>query len=344
MKRARLEQILNRFPEMKIAVLGDLFLDKWLQIDRSLDEVSRETGLTAYQVVSKRIYAGAGGTVLSNLAALEVGELLSVGFVGDDGEGCDLLRLLKRLHVNTEHVAVSDQVMTPTYTKPVFMLPEGEKEINRLDYKNTRPTPVELEEQMIRSIWEVAEKVDVVIALDQLEEEGCGVLTPRVRRELSEIASRYPQLIIYADSRAFGQEFQNMIIKCNDIEVSKIYMPEVSERLPLEQVGRFLERLATETRGRVFITCGEKGVLVHQDGAIKLVPTVPQGGKIDIVGAGDACTSGIVTTLCAGGSDEEAAFVGNLVSSVTIQVIGTTGVATRQQVLARYDDHAAHWR
>jgi len=72
-----------------------------------------------------------------------------------------------------------------------------------------------------------------------------------------------------------------------------------------------------------------------------LVPAVPlpPGTKIDIVGAGDACTSGIVTTLCAGGSPEEAAFVGNLVASNTIQVIGTTGTTTRGQVVATYDKY-----
>ena len=85
MERQRLELILDGFPKLRIAVVGDFFLDKWLEIDRSLDELSLETKLTAYQVVAKRCYAGASGTVLSNLAALEVGELYALGFVGDDG-------------------------------------------------------------------------------------------------------------------------------------------------------------------------------------------------------------------------------------------------------------------
>jgi sugar/nucleoside kinase (ribokinase family) len=45
--------------------------------------------------------------------------------------------------------------------------------------------------------------------------------------------------------------------------------------------------------------------------------------------------SGIVAALCCGASHVEAAQVGNLVASITIQQIGTTGTATRAQVLDR---------
>ena len=125
MERQRLKAILDKFPRLRIAVVGDFFLDKWLEIDRNLDEASLETGLTAYQVVVKRCYAGAAGTVLSNLAALEVGKLYALGFLGDDGEAYEMLRILQGLGVNTDSLFKSDKVMTPTYTKPVFQLQSG---------------------------------------------------------------------------------------------------------------------------------------------------------------------------------------------------------------------------
>ena len=46
--------------------------------------------------------------------------------------------------------------------------------------------------------------------------------------------------------------------------------------------------------------------------------------------------AGIVSALCCGATPVEAALVGNLVASITIQQIGTTGTATREQVLGRY--------
>ncbi len=340
MNFSRLEEILNKFPSEKIAVVGDFFLDKWLTVDRDLDEISIETGLTAYQVVSKRIFAGAAGTVLANLATLEIGELYAIGFVGDDGEGFELVKDLNSKNVNTDYLMKSTKVMTPTYTKPMFRQDGKETETNRLDFKNTSKTPAELEDFVIESLWKVAENVKAIIALDQLVDEGYGVLTPRVRQALTEISLKYSDLIIYADSRAFINKFENMIIKCNDLEVMKICGDTSGEKQDMETVKQNTVKLSEKTSKKVFVTCGEKGVLaMTNDGNVKLVETIPQTGEIDIVGAGDACTAGIVSTLCAGATAEEAAFVGNLASSITIQVIGTTGTASRKQILQRYEDY-----
>ena len=347
MERQRLKEILDQFPKLRIAVVGDFFLDKWLEIDRGLDEPSLETGLTAYQVVAKRCYAGAAGTVLSNLAALETGKLYALGFLGDDGEGYEMIRILRGLGVNTDALFTSGEVMTPTYTKPVFRREDGLEESNRLDHRNIKPTPLNLEQKIIDAVWNIAPQVDALIALDQLTHEGYGVLTPRIRKELAKLGEQYPKLVLYADSRAFIKHFHNMIIKCNNIEAVKLSCSsgdqDVHERAAnLGEVENCLLSLAKLSGRPVFITCGSKGVMVPaEDGRSVLVPGVslPPDTRIDIVGAGDACSSGIVTTLCAGGSPQEAAFVGNLVAANTIQVIGTTGTASRSQVLALYDEY-----
>src|SRR5881398_1725490 len=92
-----IEHILSTIPGRTIGVLGDLFLDRYLDIDPALNEPSVETGLTAYQVVRVRSYPGAVGTVINNLAALGVGHIYPIAFVGDDGEGYELRQALKRM-------------------------------------------------------------------------------------------------------------------------------------------------------------------------------------------------------------------------------------------------------
>jgi sugar/nucleoside kinase (ribokinase family) len=72
------------------------------------------------------------------------------------------------------------------------------------------------------------------------------------------------------------------------------------------------------------------------------VPAVPVKGEIDIVGAGDSTSAGTVSALCSGANLVEAAQVGQLVASITVQQIGTTGVATREQVLRRLHE-ATQW-
>ena len=82
MKRERLEQLLARFRTLRITVVGDLFLDRWYEIDESLNSPSLETGLTVYHVVKKRSAPGAAGTVLNNLSDMGVGTLRAVSMVG----------------------------------------------------------------------------------------------------------------------------------------------------------------------------------------------------------------------------------------------------------------------
>ena len=87
MEEKRLKEIFAKLPDIRIAVVGALFMDKWLSVDRNLDEPSVETGLTAYQVVGQRTKPGAAGTVLGNLSALGIGSLYAVSLLGEDGHG-----------------------------------------------------------------------------------------------------------------------------------------------------------------------------------------------------------------------------------------------------------------
>src|SRR5438128_3732911 len=93
----RLEHILDRIPGLEIAVLGDLFLDRYLDIDDRLTEPSIETGLAAYQVVRVRPSPGAAGTVINNLVALGVMLVRPIAVIGDDGEGYELCQALRNM-------------------------------------------------------------------------------------------------------------------------------------------------------------------------------------------------------------------------------------------------------
>ena len=114
----RLRDLVLRFRACRIAVLGDFFLDKYLDVDPALAEVSLETGKTAHQVVSVRCSPGAAGTVVNNLAALGAGEVHALGFTGDDGEGYELRRALQRLGCDVRALFTADDRFTPTYLKP----------------------------------------------------------------------------------------------------------------------------------------------------------------------------------------------------------------------------------
>lgn len=340
MNEARLRELLDGFPKIRIAVIGDFFLDKWLLIDRSLDEPSLETGLIAYQVAGKRLAPGAAGTVTNNLAALGVEKICAVGLAGEDGEGLELTQGLNATGVKTDYLYRTKDAFTPTYIKPLFMKDPHPEETHRLDIRNRTATPALIEDIIIRNLRKVSRKVDAVIALDQMIEKNTGAVTVRVREALAELGNSRPDLIIYADSRAYIADFKNVIVKCNHMEAIGAIYPGWDGTADEELVKECAIFMAQRTGRQVFVTWGENGIIAVKGNEATKVPAIKIDGPIDICGAGDSATAAIVCALCRGATAAEAALIANLAASITIQQIGTTGTASREAILARFKEAA----
>jgi bifunctional ADP-heptose synthase (sugar kinase/adenylyltransferase) len=333
-----IDSILRQVPHLTLGVLGDLFLDRYLDIDASLTEPSIETGLDAYQVVRVRPSPGAAGTVINNLAALGVGRILPISVIGDDGEGYELRQALDHLGVvDRAAVFIHASRRTPTYTKP--MLHEAGKpprELNRLDIKNHSLLAADAETQILDALAKAWPAVDALLVLDQVDEKGYGVVTPRIVQCLAELGESDPAKLILADSRECIGMFRSVWLKPNESECIR----SSGSRSGDVEAGTM--KLAQQAGRPVFCTCGARGILlVDPRPEIKQqtwVPAYPVAGPLDIVGAGDSTSAGIACSLAAGANLQEAAAFGNLVASITIQQIGTTGTATPGQVRRRWHE------
>lgn len=315
----QVEQVLTTIPHRRIGLLGDLFLDRYLDIDPNRDEPSVETGLTAYQVVGVRACPGALGTVMNNLSALGVGQIYPIAAIGDDGEGYELRQALNRLPgYEPGGVFTFADRRTPTYTKPL----RNGVELNRLDIKNRTPTPSHVETTILEQLDAVWPRLDALIVLDQVSETDCGVVTARVRARLAELAGQYPTRFVLADSREQIHRFENVCVKPNAREWANA---------PTGVWERVLAAGKT-----VFATQGEQGITVRTGSQVVPVPAYPVAGPVDICGAGDSCSAGITAAVAAGLPHEPAAMFGNLIASITIQQLGTTGTATPEQVRNRW--------
>lgn len=340
----RLDQILSRFEEVSLAVVGDFFLDKYLVIDPTLTEISLETGREAFQVVAIRHSPGAAGTVCNNLAALGVGRLYAVGLIGDDGQGYELRQDLAARGVLLDYLRNARDFFTPTYTKPMERQPDGsEVETNRLDIKNRRLLSSSAEAQMVQCLREIVQRADGIIVSDQVQEEGCGLITPTMRRALAEVAAENPWLNILVDSRTRIGLFHGVMLKPNREEAVAAVFDQPPAAITLEIAGQAGQALSRHAGQPVFLTCGADGMLVCTPDTVTPVRGVPVQGPLDIVGAGDSASAGIMLALCAGASLTEAAVVGNLVASITVQQLGTTGTATVEQVRQRFREHQELW-
>ncbi len=322
---ALVDQVLDAVPSRRVGLIGDLFLDRYLDIDAALTEPSIETGLDAYQITGVRANPGALGTVINNLVALGVGDIRPVALIGDDGEGYELRQALRRMPgVSLDGLVNCPGARTPTYTKPMLnragQIPE---ERNRLDIKNRRPTPAAVEDELIRLLEATWDAVDAWIVLDQVSEENCGVVTRRVREWVARFAAADPAKFVLADSRERIGQFMAVSVKPNAREA--------------ESYPGGAAQFAVGLGRPVFVTQGEKGIdLYLPTGQMEHVPGYPVSGPIDIVGAGDSTGAGITCGVVAGLTMPQAAAFGNLVASITVQQLGTTGTATPAQVRDRF--------
>jgi rfaE bifunctional protein kinase chain/domain len=337
MSQDRLGELLARFGQQRIGVLGDFFLDKYLDVDPRLGEASLETGKVAYQVVAVRHSPGAAGTVSANLAALGAGRLHAIGLTGDDGESYDLRKGLAAIGVDTAHLHCDAGRMTPTYLKPRDLNdPSLAGEHSRLDTKNRTPTSEALQLRIVRSLDALVRDLDAVVVLDQVEEDECGVVTRLIVDAVAERAARQARVVFWADSRRRIHHFRQVIIKPNQFEAVGWESPPPGAQVPDGDLQEALGRLRRRTGAPVFVTRGPRGMVVT-DPEPMAVPGVQVPGPIDPTGAGDSVTAGAVLALAAGAALAEAALVGNLVASITIQQLATTGTASPKQLRERLE-------
>jgi len=317
--------------DVVITVFGDFCLDKYLYVDAERDELSLETGLTAYQVTGKKLSPGAAGTITNNLRAMGA-KVLCVGILGEDGEGYELERCLKKIGADTEYMVHTSVRATCTYTKPMRMEDGGEREMNRFDFRNFSPTPEEIEQRLLDALERASAVSDAVVISDQFCEENFAAVTKSVRAGIASLSERR-DIPFYVDSRQFAGRFEGCIVKCNDREVLSVFGEEMAGEGAdgLEQVSRCALRLYEKNKKPVVVTLGEMGCLVAS-GQIGRIPAYPAKGPLDIVGAGDAFNAGFIFALSKGLSLEEAADIGNAASNVSIRKIGETGSASLQEI------------
>ncbi len=322
MTPARFDEITARYGGLRIAVVGDFCLDRYLEIDPARAEISIETGLPVHNVVNVRAQPGAAGTVLSNLVALGVGTIIPVGFCGEDGEGYELRCALGALAgVQLDHFLTTPLRRTFTYCKPLVLEPGGEpRELNRLDSKNWTPTPQAVVQHISAALAALRGAVDAVIVMDQVDVAETGVVTS----DVLPVLATFPRVI--ADSRRGLRDYPPVIFKMNAAELRALTGRDTDETTAACE-------LAARNGRAVFVTMAERGIVgAEPGGAIEHVTALPLRGPIDVVGAGDSVTANLSTALAAGATLREAIELAICASSLVIHQLGTTGTASVEQL------------
>lgn len=333
MNRSRFDSLAARYPGLRVALIGDFCLDRYLEINPDKSETSIETGLPVHNVVRIRSQPGGAGTILNNLVALGIGQIFAVGFCGEDGEGFELRRALsQKSGVAMDYFLATPERHTFTYTKPLLVRPsQPPVELNRLDIKNWSETPEAVRDHFHHAVRQLAHRVDAFILLDQVDIADTGVVTSHLLQTIRDMAEANPRLPILADSRRSLASFPKVIFKMNNAELARMSgdQPALDPAKTREQA----THLAQAQTQPVFVTMAERGIVgASPSGDSFHLPALPVRGEIDIVGAGDAVTANLAAALIAGAELPEAMELAMAAASLVIHQLGTTGTASVAQI------------
>ncbi|MFW6162547.1 MAG: bifunctional heptose 7-phosphate kinase/heptose 1-phosphate adenyltransferase [Planctomycetota bacterium] len=339
MQRERLHELLSSFPSRRVAVMGDFCLDVYWHAEMTRARLSRETPRFPLPVVRETFSAGGAANVAWNVAELGVGTVEAIALFGDDWRGRELRRLLDERHgVDLHRVVTAPDRVTPAYAKPIRHGFHSEQEDSRLDFINVAPAPPALEDQVLAGLADSLPGLDALIVADQLDG---GLLSPRVRERLLALAADHPDVVVLVDSRQHIGAFPGVHLKPNELEAARAVHPHIAPGDITDDVLRDCGRRLAALAGKpVFLTIGERGILVFDGDRCHPVPGYPQEPPLDIVGAGDTCIAALAAALAAGASPAEAADLACLAASVTVRKLGITGAASPAELRTRLDDTA----
>ncbi len=328
MTRDRLDDLLGRISLSGVAVMGDFCMDAYWTVDRTLSEVSVETGRNTVPIRAQRYSLGGAGNIVANLSALGLKDVLAIGVIGDDLFGREMIRDLKAVGADASGMVEQDaEWSTPVYGKPYA----GEEEEPRIDFGVYNRISSSSEQAVLSALESALARVHAVIVNQQLPR---GIVSENVIRGVNDLVARFPKKIFVVDSRDYSEHLKGVVYRLNGREAARICGMAIppDQDLPLDDARRFAGSIFDASGKPVFISRGARGSIVRWSGGTEIVPGIQILKQTDPVGAGDTSVSAIAGALAAGATPVEAAVLANFASAVTVRKLRITGTASPDEI------------
>ena len=323
MKR-RLLDIIDRFHESTVAVIGDMTVD--IYVYARPHRLSREAPVVIVQYEDEETMPGGAANVVNNLCALDA-QVIPIGVLGDDEPGHALADSFLSDNVRKEGFIFEPGRSTVTKTRILAGDAHTSKQqVLRLDKESAEPLSEETERRALAMLDLARQSADAIIVSDY----GYDVITPAIKSKLTDIAAQKTVLI---DSRYRVTEFEGAtVIKPNESEA--IIAAGVSGRSDedvFEAGRRLLEMVSSRA---VMLTRGNKGMIVFErDKEPTVVPicdTAHVTGITDVSGAGDTVASLLGLSLACGASYLEAAHLATYAAAIVVTKRGVAAATVKE--------------
>ena len=321
--RDRLLQLIGRMKSSRVAVVGDIMIDRYLYGDT--ERLSPEAPVPVVTVRERSAKLGGAANVAANVSSMGASCLL-VGTVGDDADGAAIRQELVVARLDGRHVVTVAGRPTTSKTRIIARSQQIVRIDDEVDALLEGPDLARL----IAAVREALADADALL----LEDYNKGALAPGLIKAAMEAARRrgipvvvdpkYRQFFEYAGATVFKpnrRELESALGAAVDLQ-NRNAIPEVLARLRVDNL---------------LVTLGADGMLlVTKDGGSLRIPSIARE-VYDVSGAGDTVTAWLGTALAAGASLMEAAQLANYAAGVEV---GKPGVATvsPEEVLAVHEE------
>ena len=318
----RFTEITNKFNSIgPIVVVGDVGIDKYTFGE--VKRISPEAPVPVLEVTKEWLKLGLAANISHNLKTLGVQSTLC-GVVGEDNNANVFDTLLEDEKLNTWGIVRTNS--RPTIFKE--RVTTNTQQICRIDYESSESINEETEKKLITRFNEFAKTHAAVI----IEDYAKGSLTQNVIAHLIAKFKEEKKLVAVDPGRSTPPMFYKgaNLLKPNLLEAKAMVASLGYKEVKLEKMAEILvEKLQLDM---LVITLGADGMAlldVKNRPQLEIIPTVANE-VFDVSGAGDTAISALTSSLLAGATLEEAAWIGNCASGVVVAKKGTATVDLKE--------------
>lgn len=310
----RKHEIFDNFQGKKIAVLGDLMLDRYLW--GNVARISPEAPVPVVEIETDATQLGGAANVVNNLASLGTVPY-PFGVVGNDADGKQLIQLFREMNLPTDGILIDDKRMTSVKTRIIA----HNQHVVRADRETVAPISAETCARLIDRLMVVVKECDAVIFQDYNK----GLLTPESIRLFIDLIQKHQRIITVDPKFENFFNYKNVtLFKPNRVETEQALSIRIRTDDDVgEAIIELKKRLQCEN---VLITLGEKGMcLLEWDETLTFIPTRAQHVH-DVSGAGDTVISTLTVALAAGATMKEATTIANYAAGIVCSEVGAVPV------------------
>jgi len=309
----RAERIFQEMKRVRIAVIGDLMLDRYLW--GNVERISPEAPVPIVDYKGESANLGGAANVAANVGALGA-EVLLFGVVGEDLEAGQLRDLiLKNRFGDSGVVAVPNR---PTSVKTRIIA--NNQHVVRIDREAVEELDSDIQRELLFRFQQALEGMNGVI----LEDYNKGVLTPSLIQEIIR-ACHQARVPIGVDPKHqnFWAYKGATLFKPNLKEIEGALGRQLRNDEALTRGGEeLMEQLALKY---LLVTRGEHGMALFHNRKVDFIPTRAQRVH-DVSGAGDTVIATALTALAGGATIAEAALMANHAAGIVIAEVGAVPV------------------